>query len=133
MDPLSISPIFQGVFGILLAYWWIWLPVVLFLDFVEAFKSYNREVYLASLKWALYEIKIPIDAHKSLKAMEQIFAGFHIIGQSAPPKNAWEVFKKWRDGFFKGKIGDWLSLEMVGMNGEIHFYVRCIEKYKQLV
>jgi hypothetical protein len=119
-------------FVVLTEYWWIWFPLVMLIAFYEGFKEYTKEAYIATLKWTTYEIRIPIDAHKSLKAMEQVFAGFHVVGQSLPAKNLWEVYKKWRDKVFKGKVPDWLALEMVGMNGEIHFYARVIEKYKNL-
>ena len=118
---------------VVLAYWWLWAPLVLVSVYLEALKKYNQRVYKAGLKWITYELRIPLDAHKSLKAMEQIFAGFHVIGQSSPAKNLWEKYKKWRDGLFKGKVQDWLSLEMVGSGGEIHIYIRVIEKYKSLV
>src|SRR3990167_2491396 len=109
---------------VVLAYWWLWAPLVLVSVYLEALKKYNQRVYKAGLKWITYELRIPLDAHKSLKAMEQIFAGFHVIGQSSPAKNLWEKYKKWRDGLFKGKVQDWFALEMVGSGGEIHFYVR---------
>lgn len=115
------------------AYWWIWAPIILVFVYYEALKEYNQKVYKAGLKWITYELRIPLDAHKSLKAMEQIFAGFHVVGQSTPAKNLWEKYKKWRDAFFKGKVLDWFSLEIVGSGGEIHFYIRVIEKYKSLV
>jgi len=114
-------------------YWWIWVPLILIAVYFETLKEYNQKVYKSELKWITYELKIPIDAHKSLKAMEQIFAGLHVIGQTSPAKNLWEKYKKWRDGLFKGKVQDWLSLEIVGTGGEIHFYIKIIEKYKSLV
>ncbi len=119
--------------GLVFSYWWIWAPLILVFVYVEALKEYNQKVYKAGLKWITYELKIPLDAHKSLKAMEQIFAGLHVVGQSTPPKNLWEKYKNWRDALFKGKVKDWLSLEIVGTGGEIHFYIRIIEKYKSLV
>ena len=115
------------------AYWWIWAPILILIVYYEALKEYNQKFYKAGLKWITYDLKIPIDAHKSLKAMEQIFAGLHVVGQGAPAKNAWEKYKKWRDGFFKGKVPDWFAVEIVGSAGEIHFYIRVIEKYKSLV
>ena len=109
------------------------MPVFIFVVYLESLKEYNQKVYKAGLKWITYELRIPLDAHKSLKAMEQIFAGLHVVGQGSPPKNLWEKYKKWRDAVFKGKVPDWFALEIVGSNGEIHFYIRVIEKYKSLV
>lgn len=120
-------------FWIVIAYWWIWAPIMVLFVYAESLKKYNQKAYKAGLKWITYELRIPVDSHKSLKAMEQIFAGFHVVGQGAPAKNLWEKYKKWRDGFFKGKVPDWFSLEIVGSGGEIHFYIRVIEKYQSLV
>lgn len=133
---LALSNITNAVliaFWIVFAYWWIWAPAFIFIVYLESLKEYNQKVYKAGLKWITYELRIPLDAHKSLKAMEQIFAGLHVVGQGSPPKNLWEKYKKWRDAFFKGKVPDWFALEIVGSNGEIHFYIRVIEKYKSLV
>ena len=49
------------------------------------------------------------------------------------PKSFGKNYKKWRDAYFKGKVPDWLALEIVGSGGEIHLYIRVIEKYKSLV
>ena len=138
MDPLlqALSITTNAIliaFGIVFAYWWIWAPAFLLIVYEEALREYNKKVYKSGLKWITYELRIPLDAHKSLKAMEQIFAGFHVIGQSSPAKTLWDKYKKWRDGLFKGKVQDWFSLEMVGSGGEIHFYIRVIEKYRSLV
>ncbi|MEK7645756.1 MAG: hypothetical protein AAB374_01470 [Patescibacteria group bacterium] len=133
---LALSNVANAVliaFWFVVAYWWIWTPLALVFAYLEALKHYNQRVYRAGLKWITYELRIPIDAHKSLKAMEQIFAGLHVVGQGLPPKNLWEKYKKWRDAYFKGKVPDWLALEIVGSGGEIHLYIRVIEKYKSLV
>lgn len=134
MDPIQ-NTFISAWFAVSLVfmYWWIWAPIMVLISYYEALKEYNKKVYKAGLKWITYELRIPLDAHKSLKAMEQIFAGFHVIGQSSPPKTLWEKYKKWRDAFFKGKVPDWFALEIVGSGGEIHFYIRAIEKYKNLV
>ncbi|OGM98222.1 MAG: hypothetical protein A2735_00750 [Candidatus Yanofskybacteria bacterium RIFCSPHIGHO2_01_FULL_41_21] len=130
---VSMTNLILFVFGVVFVYWWIWIPLFLFVVYAEALKKYNQKVYKNGLKWITYELRIPIDAHKSLKAMEQIFAGLHVVGQGSPPKNLWEKYKKWRDVFFKGKVPDWFALEIVGSGGEIYFYIRVIEKYKSLV
>jgi len=119
--------------SLVFTYWWIWAPIFVLVVYYKALKEYNQKVYVTGLKWITYELKIPLDAHKSLKAMEQIFAGLHVVGQSSPPKTLWKKFKKWRDGFFKGKVPDWFALEIVGSSGEIHFYIRVLEKYKSLL
>lgn len=123
----------QGVFVALVNFWWIWVPLMLIVIFMETIEYYHRLIYLSGLKWVMLEIRVPQEAHKSLKAMEQIFAAFHAIALPTPPKNLKERYGKWKARVVEGKVQDWLSLEIVSFSGEIHYYIRVIEKYKTLV
>jgi hypothetical protein len=114
----------QSVIKLLAGYWWIYLPVLLLFILMTTFEYYNKLKYIKAIKWVLLDLKIPQDPGKSPKAMEQIFASFH--GILPPPI-------KWRDRFFKGKMVDWISLEIVGIGGETHFYIRTPEQYNRLI
>ena len=105
-------------------YWWAYLPVLLCLAFGYSWLEFKRMEYFNSLKWTLLKIKPPPQVDRSLKAVEQIFAGVH--GIYIGPVN-------WKDQFFKGKIPDWFSLEIVGKEGGTNFYLRTLENYKDLV
>lgn len=109
--------------NILLLYWWVYSPVLLFFGLVEVFQAYTKIKYTSSLEWVLLELRIPKEIRKSPKATEQIFNALH--GVFLPIK--------WKDKFFKGKVMDWFSFEIIGSGGEIHFYVRTLESYKKLV
>src|SRR3989344_4651663 len=125
MDQFSfVLDSLQSVLAFFLGYWWIYLPILLFLALTGAYQSYTRIKYIKAIKWVLLDLKIPQDPGKSPKATEQMFASLH--GILPPPI-------RWRDRFFKGKIVDWISFEIVGIGGEIHFYVRTPEQYKKLV
>ena len=113
-----------SAFFLFVAYWWVYLPILLFITLMGAYEFYTKLKYIKAIKWVLLEIRIPQDPGKSPKATEQIFATLH--GTLPPPI-------RWRDKFFKGKMVDWISLEIVGISGEIHFYVRTPEQYKKLV
>lgn len=108
---------------ILLGYWWIWLPVALFLILKIIWLNYVVGEYLKSIKWKLLEINFPSEALKSPKAMEQIFSGLHAV----------EKKPKWKDRYFKGELPPWFSLEIVGDGGKMRIYIRTPEKYKNLV
>ena len=114
----------QTAFAFLFGYWWIYLPILLFFALTSAYQFYTSLKYIKAIKWVLFELKIPQDPGKSPKATEQIFATLH--GTLPPPI-------RWRDKFFKGKMVDWISLEIVGIGGEIHFFIRTPEQYKKLV
>ncbi|KKS27063.1 MAG: hypothetical protein A3C64_02915 [Candidatus Yanofskybacteria bacterium RIFCSPHIGHO2_02_FULL_41_12] len=124
MEQLSFAlDSLNQAYNILSLYWWAYAPVLLFFGLFEAYQVYTRTKYISSLKWTLLELKIPKEIRKSPKATEQIFNALH--GVFLPIK--------WRDKFFKGKVMDWFSFEIIGSGGEIHFFVRTIEAYKKLV
>ncbi len=125
MDQISflLDTLKNGLY-FLSGYWWIYLPLLLFLGLMGLYESYTRLKYIKAIKWVLLELRVPQDPGKSPKATEQIFAALH--GTLPPPI-------KWRDKFFKGKMIDWISLEIVGIGGETHFYIRTPEQYKKLV
>src|SRR5690606_8080270 len=104
-------------------FWWIIVPVALGFIFFANFETYNRINYLASLDWVLLELRVPREPNKSPKAMEQVFAGLHGVSGAV----------KTKDRIFKGKVGDWFSFEIAGTAGDIHFYVRTLRQYRNLV
>lgn len=115
----NLRTIFSFVFSI----WWLYTPVLLFLILVAVFKRYKQTQFLASQEWILLEIKGPKEAKQGPKAMENVFVALHGIHE--PPR--------WRDGFFKGKVQIWYSFEIIGKGGEIHFYIRTLKSFKNLV
>src|SRR3989338_9482125 len=110
--------------SILGEFWWAYLPVLLMLAFYNTWLNLKKFEYLNSLKWTTLQIKPPPQLDRSLKAVEQIFAGLHgiYIGSTS-----------WKNKFFKGKVQDWFSLEIVGEEGRTNFYLRTLENYKSLV
>ena len=125
MDQLSfILDTLYSAFFLFVGYWWIYLPILLFLALLGAYEAYTRLQYIKAIKWVLLDLKIPQDPGKSPKATEQIFAALH--GTLPPPI-------LWRNRFFKGHMVNWISLEIVGIGGETHFYVRTPEQFKKLV
>jgi hypothetical protein len=119
--------------SIIFFYWWLWLPPALFIAFWELLVDYNQAKYISQFKWIILELQVPRDVHRSIKAMEQTFSGLHVIGSVGAPKKLREIFKAWREKNFKGKIADWISLEIVSIGGQIHFYIRCLESHRQII
>ncbi len=125
MDSFSFAlDSLENLLYFLFGYWWIYLPFILVLLLLGAYETYAKLSFIKSIKWTLFDLKVPQDPGKSPKATEQIFASLHSI---LPPPI------KWRDKVFKGKMIDWISLEIVGIGGETHFYIRTPEQYKKLV
>ena len=125
MDQFSfVLDSLQNALWFVAGYWWIFLPVLLFLALTTAFEFYTKLKYIKAIKWVLLDLKIPQNPGKSPKPTKQIFAALH--GTLPPPI-------LWRNRFFKGHMVNWISLEIVGIGGETHFYVRTPEQFKKLV
>jgi hypothetical protein len=72
----------------------------------------------------MLEVKPPKEVESSPKNMEQIFAGlWGAIGT---------VGYKY-EKYIKGVMQDYYSFELVGYNGEAHFYLRVLKKFRNLV
>jgi len=103
---------------------WIWLPVFFAFIFFESWMYYIQRHYWSSLDWMILEVKPPREMELTPKNMEQVFAGLW--------GNFGTVSTKW-DKYFKGMLQDYYSFELVGMNGEVHFYIRTLKKFRDVV
>ena len=103
---------------------WIWMPFVLPVLFVYSWMYYIQRFYWRSLDWVMLEVKPPREIERTPKTMEQVFAG--LWGSFGTVSTKYEKY-------MKGKLQDYFSFEIVGMNGEIHFYIRTLRKYRDLV
>ena len=108
--------ILKLVGGIVLSFWWLWLPLILFRNFFRLWLLYARVKFWKNLDWILLEIVPPRIIMQSPKAAESIFAGLWSF---------WGTVATKVDKYIKGAVQEYFSLEIIGSNGEIHFYVRC--------
>lgn len=110
-NPLDVVILF---FIFMVQWWWIVLPPILFLIFWEFWLYYVGTSYTSKMSWSMIEINVPKEVFQTPKAVENIFSTLHSM--SSPPE--------WLDKYWKGKIQDYISLEMVGDNGTSHIYIR---------
>ncbi len=126
--PLSLESVFSGIIQkgleVFLLTWWIFLPVILLLVFWEFWKVYVRLSYLRSIKWVLLRVKTPKDILKTPKAMEQIFSAIH--GSYSFNINRF-------DKYWKGKVEDWHSFELVGDASGVYFLIRINSVFRNLL
>jgi len=115
--------VFYTIISYFFKLWWLWLPPFLIVLSVELWVKYLKAKAAKKIIWLLLEVKIPRIIEKTPKAMEQVFAGLH--GTLARVK--------FLDKYWKGKVQEWFSLEIVGLGGETHFYIRTPEQFKNLV
>jgi hypothetical protein len=104
--------------------WWWAGPIVLFYLFKILWKKYSFGQYLGTLKFVMLEIKPPRNIERSPRTMEQVFAALHGV---------WST-PNYIDKFVRGKWAQAsLSFEIQGVNGEMHFMVRCERKFRNFV
>ncbi|MBK5215308.1 MAG: hypothetical protein JJE53_00660 [Candidatus Pacebacteria bacterium] len=99
------------------------MPIPLSIIAFNLWHHYRTERFIMGIKWVLLEIHIPRDVIKSPAAMELIFtnAFFH-----KSKKGFWEQF-------MMGAPWMWFSLEMVSIDGRVHFYIRTPTRIRDLV
>ena len=116
-----------GAFGaagqIVGQFWWIVLPVAFYFIFKPLWLDHVIKNRLIGLKNVLIEIIPPKEIEKGPKMMESFFAGIAGVVVTIGP------FEK----YLKGDITNIFSLELVGAEGEVHYYIRMEEKYRNMV
>lgn len=101
----------------------LWGPPVLAFGLFFIWTNYARAKFLVSQKYVLLEIKLPKEVYKSPLAMELALSNFSI--------NAGEG--TWYDRNILGKVRTWFSLEMVSIEGNIHFYIWTRDSFRTVV
>jgi len=97
-----------------LSYWSpIWVPVVVAYAAWKIWIRYTRAKFLSGLENILLEIKLPRETIKSPLAMELFLNSLHQTGGEA----------NWYDTYIKGKARAVFSLEIVSIEGKVHFYI----------
>jgi len=114
------------IIGTILKYaWWIILPVGLYSIFKPLWQSYSANLlyFGEEIKLTLLKIKISKDMIANPKAMENVIAGLLGSGRTI-------TFYK---NLMTGAINDFFSLEIVGQEGDVSFYVLTPERSIRLV
>lgn len=78
----------------------------------------QKREHTESLSWITLEVTLPDEVTKTPKAMENVLSGLHGI---------------WHPKMKNQPLPDVFSLEMAGLDGELHFYVRCQRNHRNLV
>ncbi len=115
--PLTvINILFEAIEFIVLASPF-WLPVALVLLFWRMWVYYIRSDFIANMKWVMLEIRLPKEINKSPAAMELVIQELH---QTFGEANLIEKY-------WKGGVRPWHSLELVSIEGRVHFFVRMLK------
>ena len=99
----------------------IFFPIFFLVATFRTFVSYQRMKFFLDQGFVLLEINIPKNVSKPLVAMELLLEAFHQTGGESTFIDRW----------IKGKTRPWFSLEMVSLEGEIHFFVWMRKMWKR--
>ncbi len=91
----------------------LWFPAFLIVITAELWADYRRALFFAKQSYALLEIKLPKEIFKSPKAMEFCIAGMWTTGLEA----------NWYEKYWKGMTRAWTSLEIISVDGSVHFFI----------
>lgn len=120
-----IGGILSSIASVFAVTWWIVIPIGMAFVFWKFWLYYIYTKYLRSIKWILLEIKIPAVIEKTPKAMEQVFAAVYGI---------FSFGFSFRQKYIEGHLAeDWVSFELVGFAGGVHFYVRTPDGFRNLI
>ncbi len=100
----------------------IWLPILMFVIFMEIWLRYVRTKFLISQGSYLLEFKLPVEIDKSPQAMELVLTS---LVQTAAAS--------YLETYIDGKVRPTFSLEIVSIEGELHFYMWTHRKFKQII
>jgi len=117
--------IFEAIWNATTTWWWIVFPAVFYFLFKAFWMDYVVGGWLSDLssKSILLEIVPPKEIEHGPKPIEALFSGIAGVSVSIG------VFDK----YLKGTLMHRFSLEIVGREGETHFYIRTDKMYRNLI
>ncbi|MCI0619792.1 hypothetical protein L0Y40_02020 [Candidatus Wolfebacteria bacterium] len=101
----------------------VWLPLVLGIGFWKVWVGYRRAAFISSMEWVFLEILLPQEITRSPLAMELVLNTFQ---QSFGEAHAYEKY-------WKGGVRPWTSLELVSVEGSVHFIIRIHKGSRALI
>lgn len=102
-----------------------WIPIfgVIIWGFTQVWVDYKQGQYFAHIHWVLLNISIPAGSINTPKGMENFFNNL------AGSKSA----ITWKEAHLLGKFQAYFSFEIVGNEGDVKYYIRTPDKYRDLV
>jgi hypothetical protein len=124
-NTFDILSSFGNIFS---SFWWIILPIpfwyifkIIWGDYV-AFYSDNS--WNASYKWTMLEVIPPRDVERGPKPMENFYTGLTGVWSTH------NTFDIWVKGAYRQ---DTFGVELVSEEGRVHYYIRLLKKYRNMV
>lgn len=124
-ESLQLAELYSQVtalLGTFFAWFPYWGPVFLGYLFWHQWIHFVQGQFLSKINWVMLEIKLPKETYKSPLAMEIVLG---VLNQTNTGT--------WYDRWWKGKVKDFFSLEMVSLEGNIKFFIRTPWIYKNTI
>jgi len=108
-------------------WWWLILPIF-FVIHAETYYLWwiEWDFWVPKKRWTMLEVVPPKENLAPFKAMEDIFSVIWTIYDGA----------NWREKWCEGELTlgpEWASFELVSVEGNIHFYIRCLEVHRHII
>lgn len=121
---MTVGDLIIGIYRLIENTALLWGPILLVIIAWRVWNWYINEAFYAGLSWKVLEIKVPQEIRRSPQAMEMILTNaFYQTGG----------YSNWVHKYWAGNKPLWFSLEIVSIEGGIHFFVRTPEKFARLV
>ena len=122
--PSFVVEVFRAFWLVFKYIWWVPIPFVVIPAFARAWLYFIRKRWVSQMKWIMLEIIPPRNIERSPKNMEQAITGMW---------GAFGTFSIKAEEYLSGMLQEWYSLELVGINGKLHFFVRTLAHFRDLV
>ncbi len=121
----AIDTITGPLWQIISNWWWFLLPFALQKPFLFLWEQWRIENWLVTVyQPTLYEVTLPRDNPKPMRAMEKVMNSVHSSIYQPPD---------WWERWIEGQIQTSISFEIVSAEGKIHFYYRVHDAYADAV
>jgi len=109
-------------------WWWLLAPIILMVPLQTFYFWWIGwdHWYPNKNKWVILELTPPKEVLAPFSAMEDVFSTLWSVIDTA----------NWREVWCDGELPKcpyWLSWEIASIEGEIHFYVRCLVEHRHVV
>ncbi len=91
----------------------VWLPFILVFAGWKSWVRYRRVLFLSEKEPVLLEVRVPKEVDKSPFAMEMVLNALYATGGEGT----------WKEKYWKGGVRPWFSLELVSIEGQVHFFI----------
>ncbi|MEX1000315.1 MAG: hypothetical protein WD000_10240 [Thermodesulfobacteriota bacterium] len=100
----------------------VWIPLLILIISFDFWLGYKRREWIKEQGSVLLEIKIPREMMKSPAAMELFISTLH----NSAVGNLLDVY-------LKGRVRPWFSLELVSIDGTVHFFIWSLKNAKSSI